>query len=125
MAWAVFFLCHALRVRRRLDRTPAANLGVDLYPSAAQLLKLPELGNLSFRLAPGRRAGQGFGDGLALHLVGEAEAGTMAGMTGLMTMTLGLAGAAGDAGDRPAAEVPELGNLQDQLGPLVLQGVEG
>ncbi|PYV35055.1 MAG: hypothetical protein DMG22_03675, partial [Acidobacteria bacterium] len=51
--------------------------------------------------------------------------GAMAGMMGLMTMTVGLAAAAGNAGDRTRAEVTELGDLADQLGALVLQDVKG
>src|SRR5207249_8083043 len=57
----------------------------------------------------------------ALRLVGQSEVGAMAGMMGLMTMTVGLAAAAGNAGDRTRAEVTELGDLADQLGALVLQ----
>jgi hypothetical protein len=46
-------------------------------------------------------------------------------MMGLMTVTVGLATAAGNGGNRTAAEVPQLGDVADQLGALVLQDVQG
>jgi hypothetical protein len=87
-------------------------------------LKFVELGNLPFRLAPGGRAREGFGNGPALNLVCEAEVGAMARMVGLMTMTAGLAAEASDAGDRTTAEVTEPGDLANQLGALVFQSVK-
>jgi len=48
----------------------------------------------------------------------------MAGMVRVMTMTVGLAAAGGDTGDRTTAEVTELRDLAEQLGPLALEDVQ-
>jgi hypothetical protein len=123
MACAVFFLFRPFRLRRQ--GTLATNLFVHLQEGPAQLLKRAELGNLTFRLAPRGRTGEGFAHRLALYLVGQAEVGAMAGMVRVMTMTVGLAAAGGDTGDRTTAEVTELRDLAEQLGPLALEDVQG
>jgi hypothetical protein len=122
MAAAVFFLLRRFCLLRQ--GTLAADFFVYLQEGPAQLLKLAESGNLPFRLAPGSRAGKSFAHRLALHLMGQAEVGAMAGMVGLMTMTVGLAAAGGNAGDRTTTQVTELGDLAKQVGALALEGVQ-
>jgi len=61
-----------LRRQRFLYGPQAADLLIHIQERAAQILKLPELGDLPFRFAHRDWCRQSFADGLALNLVGKA-----------------------------------------------------
>jgi hypothetical protein len=97
MASAFFPLLLPFHLLR--DRTLTADLFVQLYKSAAQLLILAELGNLTLRLALRLRTGEARGHRLASRLVGEAERGAMDRLPRLMTVTAGVPAAPLGGGD--------------------------
>ena len=81
------------------------DLLVDLHEGVAEFLKLAELGDLPFRLPHGHGRGQGFGDCLALDLIGETQIGTVPGIAGTGAMAGGLAATPDDAGNRTGAQI--------------------
>jgi hypothetical protein len=64
---------------------------------------------------------QGFGDALAVDLIGQAEGGAMARIARLMAMASGRATGAGSGRDGTAPEVPHLGDLLQQGGSLLFE----
>jgi hypothetical protein len=64
-------------------------------------------------------------DGFSVHLPGQTEVGTVAGLIGLVTMAVGLTAAALDGGDGAAAEIAQIHNLRENFQALPFEGVEG
>jgi hypothetical protein len=120
MASAVFFLLLLFRLLR--DRTLTADLFVQLYKSAAQLLILAELGNLALRLALRLRIGEALGHRLTSRLVGEAERGAVARLPRLMTVTAGVPAAPLGGGDRSRPKVTQFGDLMQNRPTFCFQG---
>jgi hypothetical protein len=80
----------------------------DEFP--AELLVFPEFGYFPLRLAHGGWGGQGFGDGLAMSLVGQAHDGAMARVIGAGTVTGRFSAAEYGSDDRAWAHVLEIGD---------------
>jgi hypothetical protein len=75
-----------LRRQRVLDRPCAADLFIGLDQSPAQVLILPETGDLALGFPLGRSAGKTLRNGFAIDFVGKPRVGSMAGIIRLMTM---------------------------------------
>ena len=76
-----------------------ADLRIDRNEFLVQALQLSEFSDLSFRLPDRRWIGEGFGDGLAVDLVGQTRIGAVPRIVGLMAVAVGLATPASGGGD--------------------------
>src|ERR1017187_171646 len=56
-----------------------------------------------------------------MSLVGEAEVGAMAGVSGPVAVASGIATAAAGGGDRTGSEIAQLSDLPEQTGLLILE----
>lgn len=74
-----------------MHRPQAADLLAVLHGGVIEFLKLAELGDLGFGFPHGDGRWQGFGEGLALNLIGETQIGTMSRIAGTCAMASGLA----------------------------------
>jgi hypothetical protein len=81
IASAVFFL----RGKRILRRPSAADQSIDLNELTDELLEATEFGNLSFGFFLSGGTRKRFGNGPALHFVGQPRIRAVRGLTGPMT----------------------------------------
>ena len=84
---------------------------IDLDQFAGQFAETVIFSDFILGLAESGRGGEGLGNGLALHLVGQPVERPMARIILLMAMTARIAAAAARCRDRTSAHVTELGNL--------------
>ncbi|MBV8732156.1 MAG: hypothetical protein JO336_20300 [Acidobacteriia bacterium] len=63
-------------------------------------------------------------DGLAFHLAGQAEVRPVAGLIGLVAMTVGLSAATLDGGNRATTKITQRQDLGQNAGPLLFQSGE-
>src|SRR3989442_15851622 len=92
----------------------------------SERLKSAKGGDLLFHLAHCCQGRQGLRNGFAAHLVGQLNLGAVASISGLGTMTIGLAAAAVGAGAWARLEVAEVGNLTRKIaseGALIGSGI--
>ena len=104
-----------------LDWPQTANLFIDLHKGAGQLLIFAELRDLLFGFPHGGRSRQCLADGLALHLVGEPQRGTVARIIRLSTMTGPFATTTHDSGNTSGPKVAEPGKLHHKIGTLLFE----
>src|SRR5262249_56850262 len=67
------------------------------------------------------RRGEAFGDGLAIHLVGQSRMGTVTGVAWTVTMATRITTATTGSSDRPGAKIFQLRNLPQDSGALLFQ----
>ena len=106
------------------DGRSLADLRIDLDQFLMQTLQFPEFSDFSFGLSRCGLVGQGFGNSLAVDLVGQAEIGTMAWILGLMAMAVRFATSASGGSDRSTTQIAESGDLTGNVGPLLFQGFQ-
>lgn len=121
MASAVFFL---RRQQIRFGRAHLADLRVDLDQLFMQALQFPEFSDFSFGLSGCRLVGQGFGNRLAVDLVGQAEIGTMAWVLWLLAMAAWFAASTSCGSDRATPQIAESRDLIGNVGPLLFEGFQ-
>ena len=63
-------------------------------------------------------------DGLSTDFEGKPKIGTMSGLIGEMAVAVGFAAAPLNGGDRAAAEIPQIQELSQECGALLLQAGE-
>ena len=77
--------------------------------------------NLPFGLALLGRRGEAFGDGFAIHLIGQPRMWTVTRIFGKVAMATRITTAPPSAGNRPGAKIFQLRNLPQDGGPLSFQ----
>src|SRR5260370_7994098 len=86
-----------------------------------QTLQFSEFSNFSFGLSRCGLVGQGFGNCLAIDLVGQTEIGTMAWILGLMAMAVRLATPARGGTDGATTQIAQSPDLIVNPAPLFFQ----
>ena len=76
---------------------------------------------LSLRLAQFCGRGKALADGLTIDLAGQTEVRSVAGLVGLMTMTVGLSTATVDRRNGTATKITDLQNLGQDAGAVLLE----
>ena len=90
-----------------------------------QVLQLTEFGDLSFGLSHSGMIGQGLGNGLAVHLVGQTGIGAMAWIFGLIAMAVWFTTSARGGSDRTTPQVAESRDLIGGCGLAAVRGIPG
>ena len=121
MISAVFFL----RCEFLFRGASAADLLVDFQQLRRQLPKAVIGLHLALRLVQFGRRGKGLGDGLSLHLAGQANVGAVSGLVGLMASAVRFAAGAAGGGNGSAAKVGEAQHLLEDGAALLFQINQG
>jgi hypothetical protein len=117
---AVFFL----RSQRFLDGPQTTDLLADFHQFAGEFAEVTKLAGLLLGLAHGGRGRQGLGDGLAVTLVGETQAGSVTGIIRLGTVAVRFPTAPHRADDGAGTHVFDIGQGVEQIGAMRFQGGE-
>ena len=80
------------------------------------MLEAAKLSDLAFGLFVRGGSGNRLGDGLALHLIGQARVGTVNRLSRLVTVTIGFAATTAGVGYGTAAQVSKTGDLLEEGG---------
>ena len=84
-------------------------------------MELAKLGDFPLSLSLRQRGGKSLSDGLAFAFVRETVIGPMAGVVGLVAMTMRIPAAAASGGDRTWTKISQTGDLIEKSLPLGFQ----
>jgi hypothetical protein len=108
-----------------LDGTDMSDLGIDIDKLTAELFEFAELGDIPLRFAQRGRVGQRLRHSLAFHFKRQPGSRTVGRLVGLVTAAVGPTTAAAGGRNRTRAEIVQLGDLINNLGALLMQGLKG
>ena len=122
IAATVFFLW-----RQGLFHWPSpADLLLNLQQLLTELSKAMKSLHLALRFAKFSRRSQSLADVFSVDVAGQAEVGAVARLARLMTMTIRLTAATSlDGGDGAATKIPQLQDLRQDTGAMLLQARNG